>query len=210
MISRVAIGRRFARIATDVAVRYPRLWRFFRPLVRRQFDALAPVWDSMRLEDTLAPYEAALAALDSAPRRIIDVGSGTGAGAFSLAERFPDAEIVGVDLSDAMLEQARRNSPEDLRDRISFQRADASALPFGDDSFDLASHANMIPFFDEVARVVSPGGHALFAFSSGAGTPIYVPIQRLREELAKRGFTEFAEFYVARGTALLAHKGDAA
>ena len=75
MISRVAIGRRFARIATDVAVRYPRLWRFFRPLVRRQFDALAPVWDSMLLEDTLAPYEAALTALDSVPGRIVDVGT---------------------------------------------------------------------------------------------------------------------------------------
>jgi ubiquinone/menaquinone biosynthesis C-methylase UbiE len=210
VISRVAIGRRFARIATDVAVRYPRLWRFFRPLVRRQFDALAPVWDSMRLEDTLAPYEAALAALDSPPRHIVDVGTGTGAGAFTLAQRFPDAEIVGVDLSDAMLEQARRNTPGDSRDRISFQRADASALPFGDDSFDLASHANMIPFFDEVARVLSPGGHALFAFSSGAGTPIYVPMQRLRKELAERGFTDFAEFSVARGTALLARKGNPA
>ena len=83
-------------------------------------------------------------------------------------------------------------------------------MPFGDGSFELASHANMIPFFDEVARVVTPGGHALFAFSSGAGTPIYVPIQRLREELAERGFTDFAEFYVARGTALLARKGDPA
>jgi SAM-dependent methyltransferase len=207
VISRVAIGRRFARIATEVAVRYPGLWRFFRPLVRRQFDALAPAWDSMRLEDTLAPYEAALGALDTAPERIVDVGTGTGAGAFSLAQRFPDAEIVGVDLSGAMLEQARRNTPEELRGRISFEQADASALPFADGSFDLASHANMIPFFDEVARVIAPGGHALFAFSSGAGTPIYVPLQRLRAELAKRGFTDFAEFLVARGTALLARKG---
>jgi ubiquinone/menaquinone biosynthesis C-methylase UbiE len=164
----------------------------------------------MRLEDTLAPYEAALGALDTAPQRIVDVGTGTGAGAFSLGQRFPDAEIVGVDLSAAMLEQARRNTPEELRRRISFEQADASALPFADGSFDLASHANMIPFFDEVARIVAPGGHALFAFSSGAGTPIYVPLQRLRAELAKRGFTDFAEFLVARGTALLARKGDPA
>jgi SAM-dependent methyltransferase len=210
VISRVAIGRRFARIATDAAVRSPRLWKLFRPFVRRQFDALAPVWDSMRLEDTLAPYEAALAELDSEPRRVLDLGTGTGAGAFSLAQRFPDAHIVGVDLSAAMLEQARRNTPGELRDRITFEQADASALPFADDSFDLAAHANMIPFFDEVARVLAPGGHALFAFSSGAGTPIYVPPQRLREELAERGFTDFAEFDVARGTALLARRGDPA
>ena len=207
MIDRVALGRRFARLATDAAVRSPLLWKLFRPFVRRQFDALAPVWDSMRMEDTFAPYDAALDRVEQDPRRILDVGTGTGAGALRLAKRFPDAEIVGVDLSEAMLDQARRNTPEELRSRVTFERADASALPFGDDSFELAAHANMIPFFDEVARVVAPGGQALFAFSSGAGTPIYVSAQRLRSELARRGFTEFAEFHAGRGDALLARKG---
>jgi ubiquinone/menaquinone biosynthesis C-methylase UbiE len=208
VIDRVAIGRRFARLATDAAVRSPVLWKLFRPFVRRQFDALAPVWDSMRMEDTFAPYEAALAALETAPARIVDVGTGTGAGAFTLARRFPNAQIVGVDLSDAMLDQARRNMPAELRDRVTFQRGDASALPFADGSFDLAAHANMIPFFDEVARVVTPGGHAVFAFSSGAETPIYVPTERLRDELSRRGFTDFAEFNAGRGNALLARRGD--
>lgn len=208
MIDRVAIGRRFARLATDAAVRSPLLWKLFRPFVRRQFDALAPVWDSMRMEDTFAPYEAALAALGTVPTRIVDVGTGTGAGALTLARRFPNAQIVGVDLSDAMLDQARRNTPPELRDRVTFQRGDASALPFADGSFELAAHANMIPFFDEVARIVSPGGHALFAFSSGAETPIYVPTERLRDELSRRGFTDFAEFNAGRGNALLARRGD--
>jgi SAM-dependent methyltransferase len=207
VIDRVAIGRRFARLATDAAVRSPFLWKVFRPFVRRQFDSLAPVWDSMRLEDTFAPYEAALGGIEQPPARILDVGTGTGAGALTLARRFAEAEIVGVDLSDAMLEHARRNLPEELRDRVSYKRADASALPYSDGSFELAAHANMIPFFDEVARVVAPGGHALFAFSSGAGTPIYVPPERLREELGRRGFTEFAEFNAGRGNALLARKG---
>jgi ubiquinone/menaquinone biosynthesis C-methylase UbiE len=208
VIDRVAIGRRFARLATDAAVRYPALWRVFRPLVRKQFDDLAPVWDSMRMEDTFAPYEAALAALDSEPARILDVGTGTGAGALTLARRFPNAQIVGVDLAERMLEQARRNTPADLRDRVTFQRGDASALPFADGSFELASHANMIPFFDEIARVLAPGGHVLFAFSSGAETPIYVSTERLRDELGQRGFTEFAEFDAGRGNALLARKAD--
>jgi ubiquinone/menaquinone biosynthesis C-methylase UbiE len=176
--------------------------------VRRQFDSLAPVWDSMRLEDTLAPYEAALDRLSGPPARILDVGTGTGAGAIKLADRFPDASVVGVDLSEAMLEHARRNTPADLA--VTYRRADASALPFADASFDLVAHANMIPFFDEVARVVALGGHALFAFSSGAATPIYVPPERLRQELARRGFTDFAEVQAARGNALLARKGDPA
>jgi ubiquinone/menaquinone biosynthesis C-methylase UbiE len=210
MIDRVALGRRFARLATDAAVRSPLLWKVFRPFVRRQFDALAPVWDSMRLDDTFAPYEAGLGALEQAPRRILDVGTGTGAGALMLARRYPEAKVVGVDLSAAMLAQARRNTPAELEHRVSFEQADASSLPFPDGSFDLASHANMIPFFDEVARVVSPGGHALFAFSSGAGTPIYVPPERLRDELSRRGFTDFAEFSAGRGNALLARKADRA
>ena len=208
MISRAAIGRRFSRLATDAAVRSPTLWRLFRPFVRRQFDSLAPVWDSMRLDDTFAPYEAALDELPEPPARILDVGTGTGAGALRLAQRFPAATIVGVDLSDAMLAQARRNTPNDLS--LTYERADASALPFPAASFDLVTHANMIPFFDEVARVVAPGGHALFAFSSGAGTPIYVPAERLQEELARRGFTDFADVWAARGNALLARKADPA
>jgi ubiquinone/menaquinone biosynthesis C-methylase UbiE len=206
VIDRVAIGRRFARLATDAAVRSPLLWRLFRPFVRRQFDALAPVWDSMRMEDTFAPYEAALDAVDEAPERVLDLGTGTGAGALTLARRFPTATIVGVDLAERMLEQARRNTPQELSGRVTYQVADASALPFPDGSFDLVAHANMIPFFDEVARVVAPGGHALFAFSSGADTPIYVPLARLRSELERRGFTEFAEVDAGRGEALLARK----
>ncbi len=208
MIDREAIGRKFARVTTNVAVRNPRLWKLLRPLMRRQFDALAPVWESMRMEDSLAPYEAGLQALESGPSRALDLGTGTGAGAFAIARRFPETEVVGADMSTRMLAEAERQLPEDLRARVSFQRADASALPFADGSFELVAHANMIPFFDEVARVLAPGGHALFAFSSGATTPIYVPMERLRAELEPRGFTDFAEFNAGRGNALLARKRD--
>jgi ubiquinone/menaquinone biosynthesis C-methylase UbiE len=201
------LGRRFARVATTAAVRTPRLWAAFRPLVRGLFDAEAPRWDSLRSPDTFLPYETALEAVEPAPKRALDLGTGTGFGAFMLARRFPDAEVVGADLSGRMLEQARRNTPPELRDRVSFQQADASRLPYGDDEFDLVAHANMIPFFDEVARVVAPGGRVLFAYSSGAGTPIYVPSERLRAELERRGFTDFAIFDRGRGTALLARKG---
>jgi ubiquinone/menaquinone biosynthesis C-methylase UbiE len=204
----VTIGRKFARLATNAAVRNPRLWKLFRPLIRRQFDALAPVWESLRLEDSLAPYEAALQTLDAPPARALDLGTGTGAGAFAIARRFPEAEVVGADLSARMLAEAERRTPAELRGRVTFQRADAAALPFADESFQLVAHANMIPFFDELARVVAPGGHALFAFSSGPTTPIYVSSDRLRAELEPRGFTDFAEFGTGRGNGLLARKRD--
>ncbi|HYX76732.1 MAG TPA: class I SAM-dependent methyltransferase [Gaiellaceae bacterium] len=114
--------------------------------------------------------------------------------------------MVGVDLAERMVEQARRNTPDDLRGRVRFEVADASKLPYADASFDLVGLSNMIPFFDELDRVLVPGGSLIVAFSGGAGTPIYVNPERLRAELGRRGFSDFADFSTDPGTALLARK----
>lgn len=204
----MTFGQRVARFTTDVVVRWPRLWGVFRGVTRRQFDAIAPRWNTMRMPDSLAPLETALAAVDQTPKRVLDLGTGTGAGARVVAERFPGAEVVGADLSARMLAEARQGLPAELEGRVRFEAADASALPYDDGSFELVTLANMIPFFDELARVVAPGGSVVFAFSGGAGTPIYVPPERLRAELGRRGFTEFAEFQTGRGTSFLARKPD--
>jgi SAM-dependent methyltransferase len=203
-VNRRVLGQKFARLATNAVMRSPRLWALFRPLMRKQFDAIAGTWDTMRAADHLASYEVALEAIDPQPARALDLGTGTGQGAFAIARRFPDAEVVGVDLATAMLAEAERKTPDDLRSRVRFVEADASALPFPNDSFGLVAHANMIPFFDELVRVLEPGGQVLFAFSLGAGTPIYVPAERLRAELERRGFMDFAEFAAGEGTAFLA------
>src|SRR6185312_13579878 len=90
--------------------------------------------------------------------------------------------------------------------RVRFEVADAERLPYDDDVFDLVTLGNMIPFFDELARVTATDGYVLFAFSGGDQTPIYVPSERLRAELASRGFADFADFSAGRGTAFLARK----
>jgi SAM-dependent methyltransferase len=203
-----SVGRRFARLATNAVVARPRLWRGFRWLMRWQFDRLAPSWQAMRRPEAFAALEEVLGGLDTAPRQVLDLGTGTGAAAFVVARRFADAEVTGVDLAERMLSEARANTPPDLAGRVRFQAADGARLPFDDSSFDLVVLANMIPFFDELARVVAPGGHAVFSFSGGAETPIWVPPERLRRELAARGFSEFAEFAVAGATAFLARKED--
>jgi SAM-dependent methyltransferase len=199
----VTLGQRFVRFATDVVVRRPALWRLFRGPIRRQFDKLAPRWESIRGPDFLAPLEAALDRLPAPPESVLDVGTGTGAAARLAGERYPEADVVGVDVAGRMVDEAKRltDSP-----RVTYKTADAERLPFDDASFDLVTLNNMIPFFGELARVLSPNGHLVVAFTGGSGTPIYVPPERLRRELGRRGFAEFAEVSAGRGTALLARK----
>ena len=197
-------GRRFARVATRAVVARPTLWRVFRRPLRAQFDALAPVWEERRGPEALLPFEAALGRLEDAPRRVLDLGTGTGKGARLLAERFREAEIVAVDLAPAMVAEARRLLPPELAGRVRFEVADAAALPFPDGAFDLVTLLNMIPFFDELARVTAPAGTVLLASSSGPGTPIYVPPDTLRERLGPLGFEGFEEVAAGAGTAFLA------
>lgn len=202
------VGRRFARLATNVLVRAPGLWRLFRRPLALQFDRLATRWDSMRDPEHLASVESALAAIDSAPIRALDLGTGTGAAAVAIARRWPEADVVGVDIAPQMVEEARRKLPAELGSRVRFDVADAAHLPFPDASFDLVVLANMIPFFDELERLVAPGGAVVFGYSGGSETPIYVPAERLRSQLQRRGFAHFADFSAGRGTALLARKGN--
>jgi SAM-dependent methyltransferase len=202
------LGRRFARLATRAVVARPALWRLFRAPLRRQFDWLAPVWEARRGPEALAPLEAALDRLDRTPSRVLDVGTGTGKAARLVARRFPQADVLGLDLSPAMVEEARRLVPADLAGRVRFEVADASRLPSKDGAFDLVVLLNMIPFFDELARVTAPGGALLLAFYSGPETPMYTPPETLRARLAPLGFDRFEELAAGEGTAFLARRAD--
>jgi ubiquinone/menaquinone biosynthesis C-methylase UbiE len=196
-------AQRFARFVTDTVVRRPLLWRLFRGPLRSMFDRLAPSWETRIGPHHLGALDLALEDVP-APRRVLDLGTGTGVVAIALAGRYPDAEVVGVDISPGMIEEARRKLPPELAGRVRFVVGDASRLSHPDGDFELVVLSNMIPFFDELARVVAPGGVLVLSFSRGAETPIYVPPERLREELGRRGFAEFAEFSAEPATAVRA------
>lgn len=66
------------------------------------------------------------------PENILDLCTGTGDLARILKEKYTDAKITGVDFSPKMLDIARQKHPD-----IEFLQADATNLPFGDESFDL-------------------------------------------------------------------------
>jgi SAM-dependent methyltransferase len=107
-----------------------------------------------------------------------------------------------------MIEHARQLLPEEFADRVRFDVADATGLPFEDAEFDLVVLLNMIPFFQELARVTAPSGHVLAVYSFGSETPIYVPPETLRERLEGLGFADFEQIAAGEGTAFLAARKD--
>src|SRR6266540_3812806 len=92
----------FGRLTAKAAAHAPWSWRLFRGPIRRVFDRLALGWDERTQADSeerLAPIAAALEHVERRPRKALDIGTGTGTGAFFLASRFPEAEVTGIDLS---------------------------------------------------------------------------------------------------------------
>jgi ubiquinone/menaquinone biosynthesis C-methylase UbiE len=201
-----AATRRFARLATRLTTRAPAVWPLLRGPLRSRFDRIAHRWNEMVGPNHAAILDEALTTLERPPTRALDLGTGTGAGAVAIARRFPDAEVVGADLSPAMIEQARLDLPNELAGRVRFECADGARLPYPNGHFDLVALLNMIPFFDELARITAPAGTVAICFSRGPQTPIYVPEQRLRTALAHHGFAGFHEVAAGEGTALLARR----
>lgn len=128
-----------------------RVYTWFAPV----YDAVtAPVASLRRIAADLADVRAGM--------KVLDVATGTGAQAFAFAAR--GAEVTGVDLSEAMLRIARRKSRSS---NLTFQRADAAALPFPDASFDAACISFALhemprsvrtAVVHELSRVTRPGG----------------------------------------------------
>jgi malonyl-CoA O-methyltransferase len=102
-----------------------------------------------------------------APARVLDLGSGTGYFSARLAQRFPRAAVIGLDLAEGMLRQARAGTHGQS---ASWLCADAEQLPLAGASIDLVYSSLALqwceapgPALAEIARVLAPGGQALIA-----------------------------------------------
>jgi ubiquinone/menaquinone biosynthesis C-methylase UbiE len=199
-------GRRVRLIGQGVTwavARAPWLWPLLRGRVQRYFSDRAPGWDertSAGSADYLAPLASGVLHVSAAPERILDVGCGTGEGTLFLAREFPQARVRGVDLSEEMIQRAIAKTGLDPEGRIAFKVGDASSLPYPDESFDLVTLLNMPPFFDEIVRVLRPGGSVIVASTQGDATPFYTPPKLLRWKFAQRGVEEVEEGNAGAGS----------
>jgi len=106
--------------------------------------------------------------------RVLDIGSGPGFLAAQLADQTgPDGAVIGIDISQQMVERASQRTHQDW---LSYRCADATALPFEDNSFDVVVStqvAEYVPdiakFCSEVFRVLKPGGRALILATDWEG-----------------------------------------
>jgi SAM-dependent methyltransferase len=103
----------------------------------------------------------------------LDAGSGTGAFAFALAPFV--GEVVAVDTREDYVEAGRAIAPENVR----FQEGDATALPFGYATFDVAGSVRLLHHVrrpelavSELVRVTRPGGRLLIADQLGSVDPL--------------------------------------
>lgn len=102
--------------------------------------------------------------------RVMDLGCGSGAALPHLRQRGFD--VVGVDFSPDMLAHARQQFADD--ERVTFCRSDAESLPFASESFDHLVCLGLLEYLHtheravgEAARVLRPGGTAVFSIPNG-------------------------------------------
>jgi SAM-dependent methyltransferase len=119
--------------------------------------------------------------LRSAPRRIVDLGAGTGAGTFALLDRFPGAHVTAVDSSADHLHRVREKARKaGVEDRVQTVQADLDGawpdLGTPDVVWASASMHHMADpdrVLREIRQLLAPGG--LLAVVEVAGVPRFLP-----------------------------------
>lgn len=160
-----------------------------REQVEHMFDAIAADYDRLNAMMSLGfdkhwRKDAIRRLKKYNPKTILDIATGTGDFAIQAQEMLRPSKIVGMDISDGMMEIGKIKVKEAYLDQvISFEHQDCAAMTFSDDSFDAATVAfgvrnfeNIDKSFREVHRVLKQGGVFIFLELS---TPSRFPMKQL-------------------------------
>lgn len=157
-------------------------------------------------------YHRTATQVDLNGKHVLEVGCGHGGGASYLTRALHPAAYTGLDLNSAGIAFCRERHKVA---GLNFVEGDAEQLPFPDESFDAvinieSSHlyAQFPQFLAEVARVLRPGGHLLYAdfrFAGGIATweaqladaPMRMLSQRLINAEVARGMENNSHWWVA-------------
>jgi len=148
--------------------------------IRETFETVAAGYDNRSLrffQDSARGMAAYFSSRESI--HLLDVATGTGNAAITLASNLPQAKITGVDFSPAMLARARAKAAAERVGNVEFLEMDMQALEFPDAYFDAAVCAFGIFFVEEMERQlkhiadkVKPGGRILIScFYEGSFSP---------------------------------------
>ncbi len=132
--------------------------------VQKQFAPVAANYATSAVHVAGPDLTAMLAAADArSDQRALDAGCGTGHTALVFAPHL--AEVVALDLTEAMLAQGRKLARDRNITNIKFQRGDVERMPFADASFDLVTsrysahhYPHPLHALHEFVRVLKPGG----------------------------------------------------
>lgn len=124
-----------------------------------------------------------------ASAHVLDIGSGLGGPARTVAETY-ECRVTGIDLTQAFCDAAATLSDwVGLRDRVAFHQGDATSLPFRDAEFDAAMTIHVAMniaakdrMYAEARRVLKPGGRfAVYDVLQGEGGEVLFPVPWARE-----------------------------
>jgi len=151
----------------------------------------APVYDAVFTLVLKPGRKAAAEAINRLGGRVLDVGVGTG---LELPMFDSNVRLVGIDLSDPMLEIARnRVARKNLANVEDLRVMDAMNLEFEDDAFDAVVAPYVVTTvpdprrtLEEMARVVRPGGEIVIVNHIGADSGPIAAIEKLMERRAEK------------------------
>lgn len=136
---------------------------------KREFDKWSRHYDQDVLQIVFfrPAHRMLLGCIQPTDRRILDIGCGTGAFASRVLSSFPEADVVGLDLSDGMLRGARERLAN-ANGRLHLVQGDSQRLPFANDAFDVVTCSHSFHHYPDQTRVVAemhrvlrPGGKVL-------------------------------------------------